>query len=262
MTILDEIIARKKIDVAQAKLNVSHKELEFSPYFSRTCYSAKASICNPHKSGIIAEHKRKSPSKGIINPNCTVIDVVEGYEQAGASCISILTDEPYFGGTNTDLLIARNRVKIPLLRKEFIIDEYQIIEAKSIGADFILLIAACLSKHEVQSFTTLAKSLGLEILLEVHTKEELDVYCPQIDLVGVNNRNLKDFTVDISRSIELFPYMPPQTIKISESGLYTVQDIQTLKQAGFQGFLMGENFMKEDNPGQACNDFCNKLQKK
>lgn len=259
MTILDEIIARKKIDVAQAKQNVSIKELEFSPYFNRTCVSAKESICNPLKSGIIAEHKRKSPSKGIINPNCTVVDVVEGYEQAGASCISVLTDEPYFGGTNSDLLIARNRVKIPLLRKEFIVDEYQIVEAKSIGADFILLIAACLQKHEVQLFATLAKSLGLEILLEVHTKEELDVYCPQIDMVGVNNRNLKDFTVDIARSIELFPFLPKDVVAITESGLHSPEEVITLRKAGFQGFLMGENFMKHEHPGQACKDFSQKI---
>ncbi|HPM12603.1 MAG TPA: indole-3-glycerol phosphate synthase TrpC [Bacteroidales bacterium] len=255
MTILDEIIARKKIDVAQAKQNVSIQELEFSPYFKRTCISATESICNPLKSGIIAEHKRKSPSKGIINPNCTVIDVVEGYEKAGASCISVLTDEPYFGGTISDLLIARNRGEIPLLRKDFIVDEYQIVEAKSIGADFILLIAACLQKQQVQTYAKLAKSLGLQILLEVHTKEELDVYCPEIDMVGVNNRNLKDFSVDIARSIELYPLLPNEVVKITESGLHSPQEVKTLKKVGFQGFLMGENFMKHENPGQACKDF-------
>jgi indole-3-glycerol phosphate synthase len=259
MTILDEIIAHKKIEVTQAKQHVSAKELEFSPYFSRTCLSAKEFICNPQKSGIIAEHKRKSPSKGIINDNCTVVDVVEGYESAGASCISVLTDEHYFGGTNSDLLIARNRVHIPLLRKEFIIDEYQIIEAKSIGADFILLIAACLHKQEVHSFAELAKSLGLEVLLEVHTKEELDVYSPHIGMVGVNNRNLKDFSVDIQRSIELLPYIPTNVVKISESGLHTAHDVLTLKNAGFQGFLMGENFMKQQNPGIACTEFAKQI---
>jgi indole-3-glycerol phosphate synthase len=259
MTILDEIVAKKRIEIAELKKNVSIKELEFSPYFSRKCYSAKASILDISKSGIIAEHKRKSPSKGIINGNVQLVDVVEGYEKAGASCISVLTDSEFFGGSKADLLITRRLVKLPILRKDFVVDEYQIVEAKSIGADFILLIAASLEKDEVSKFAKLAKSLGMEVLMEVHTEEELGKCCPELDIVGVNNRNLKDFSVDIELSVALFDKIPNEFLKISESGLSTSEAVLRLKKVGYKGFLMGENFMKEANPGKACMEFISKI---
>lgn len=259
MTILDEIILQKKQEVATIKQRVSIKELELSPYFSRTCYAATEFLRKADSWGIIAEHKRHSPSKGVINNSVDIIDVVEGYEQAGASCISVLTDEVFFGGTSSDIVITRNRVKLPLLRKDFMIDEYQIVEAKSLGADIVLLIASCLTRQEILTLSKLATSLGMQVLLEVHTVEELDTYNQHIALVGVNNRNLKDFTVTIQNSLDIIPYMPREAIKISESGLQNPQDVLTLKQAGFDGFLMGENFMKTNNPGTACADFIQQL---
>lgn len=257
MTILDEINAKKRLEVANAKQLVSIKQLEKSDFFSRTCFSATQSILS--KSGIIAEHKRQSPSKGVINGNVTLNDVVVGYESAGASCVSILTDYNYFGGTCSDVIEARSLLSIPILRKEFIVDEYQIIEAKSIGADFILLIAASLTKKEIKQFAQTAKSLGMQILMEVHTKEELDKCCPQLDIIGVNNRNLKDFAVDVQISKKLFEKIPTDFIPISESGISSIQTVKELQHIGYKGFLMGENFMKEENPGNACAEFISKL---
>lgn len=257
MTILDEIVARKRIEVAESKQNISYSKLESSEYYNRKCLSAKEFIYS--KSGIIAEHKRQSPSKGIINANVNLTDVVVGYENAGASCLSILTDLHYFGGTIQDVLQARLLVSIPILRKEFIVDEFQIIEAKSIGADFILLIAASLQKDEIRKFAQCAKSLGLEVLMEVHTLEELDKCCPELDIVGVNNRNLKDFSVNVDLSIDLYGKIPTEFVKISESGISSYETVLQLKKVGYTGFLMGENFMKESNPGVACANFIQKI---
>jgi len=255
MTILDEIIAKKKIEITELKEYHPIGKFEESMYFDREIISATASIRDPKKSGIIAEHKRKSPSKGIINANANLVDVVQGYEAAGASCISVLTEKDFFSGNLGDLLVARKYANIPLLRKDFIVDEFQVLESRAAGADFILLIAACLTKEEVQQYARLAKSVGLEILFEIHTEEELEKLCPELDIIGVNNRNLKDFSVDIERSVALFDKIPSDFVKITESGISSVESVQYLKKNGFEGFLMGENFMKEENPSQACADF-------
>jgi len=185
--------------------------------------------------------------------------VVEGYINSGASAVSVLTDFHFFGGKNIDLINARKTISSPILRKDFTVSEYQIIEAKSIGADAILLIAAVLSKAEIKQFTYLAQQLGMEVLLEVHTQEELDKYIPEITLVGINNRNLKTFEVDFENSIRLVAQLPKETIKIAESGINDYKNIIELKKHGFDGFLIGENFMKTLNPENACKQFIKKL---
>ena len=213
-------------------------------------------------SGIIAEHKRKSPSKAVINNSLNLIDVAKGYENAGVSGMSVLTDEKYFGGTLEDLKTARNTCNLPLLRKEFIISEYQIIEAKASGADLILLIAAILTKDEIKSYSELAKSLGMEILLEVHNLEELEKsMMPSLDMIGVNNRNLKTFEVNLDISKSLSDRIPDDFVKVSESGISNVAAIKDLKTYGYQGFLIGENFMKTSNPGNSASQFINELRR-
>lgn len=260
MTILDKIIERKREEVAVAKQTVSLGELEKYPLFERKPYSLIESILNKERNGIIAEFKRASPSKGIINDRSTVTEVVMGYELAGASAISVLTDADFFKGSLADLTEAREAVSIPILRKEFVIDRYQIAEAKAYGADVILLIAAVLSADEIRDLSSYAKELGLNVLLEVHDKEELErSIFETIDAIGVNNRNLKDFTVSIKHSLDLVDLIPDAFIKVSESGLSDPKSIIELKKAGFQSFLIGENFMKTESPKDAIREFVAQL---
>lgn len=260
MTILDKIIERKKVEVAEAKAAVSLAELEQYPLFSRTCYNLKESIAHPERTGIIAEYKRASPSKGLINGTSTVQEVVTGYQDAGASGISVLTDHNFFQGSLADLTAAREVLQIPLLRKEFIVDSYQIAEAKAYGADIILLIAACLTSDEIQSLSEYAKSLGLNVLLEVHNEEELQrSIFDSIDAIGVNNRNLKDFSVSLEHSYDLVNKIPDHFVKVSESGISDPETILDLKKRGFQSFLIGENFMKTANPGLVMQEFVAEL---
>ncbi len=260
MTILDKIIEKKKQEVAAAKSRVSLAELEQYPLFGRTCYSLKESIFDAQKTGIIAEYKRASPSKGLINGTSSVQDVVRGYQNAGASAISVLTDPDFFQGSLADLTAAREVLTIPLLRKEFIVDTYQIAEAKVYGADIILLIAACLTSEEILSFSTYAKSLGLNVLLEVHNEDELHrSIFDSIDAIGVNNRNLKDFSVSLEHSYDLVSKIPDTFIKVSESGISEPTTICDLKERGFQGFLIGENFMKTADPASAIKEFVKEL---
>lgn len=261
MTILDTIIARKKIEVVKSKRDNSIKTLENSASFSVPKISLNEFILNKNRSGIIAEFKRKSPSKGIINDTALVTDVTTGYNTAGASALSVLTDTQFFGGYNDDVITARKANNIPILRKDFTIDEYQIIEAKSIGANAILLIASVLTKAEIKTFNTLAHSIGLEVLLEIHTEQELEKYNPDISLVGINNRNLNTFEVDFENAIRLAEALPKQTVKIAESGISDYKNIDYLKTHGFDGFLIGENFMKTENPGQACKTFIENINK-
>lgn len=260
MTILDKIIARKREEVTTAKEKTPLAALEKYPLFGRNCYSLRQAILDKDKTGIIAEYKRASPSKGTINDTSPVAETVLGYETAGASAVSVLTDTDFFKGSLDDLVQARRTLSIPLLRKEFIIDTYQLAEAKAYGADIILLIAACLSAEEIDRLSSYAKSLGLEVLLEVHNREELErSLLSTIDAIGVNNRNLKDFTVSTEHSLRLVDIIPDQYIKISESGISDPKTINQLRKAGFQGFLIGENFMKTGNPGIAIQKFVEKL---
>lgn len=254
MNILETIIASKKIEIAQKKKVKSISEIEKGPFFKNETLSFKEFLLREDKTGIIAEYKRKSPSKGIINNKSTVIEVTMAYAKYGASTISVLTDEEFFGGSLNDLLVATIN-EVPLLRKDFIIDEYQLIESKAYGAEVILLIAACLTKDEVKNLAGLAKNIGLNVLLEIHNEQELAHICKDVDVVGVNNRDLKTFTVDINRSIELSSQIPADKIKISESGIDSIESIKLLRGYGFKGFLIGERFMREENPALAFQNF-------
>ena len=256
MNSLERIIADKYLEVASRKQAQSSVELEKSTYFSRPTFSLKSFLLDPVKSGIITEFKRMSPSKGLINGTSSVEVVSKGYEQAGASALSILTDQNYFGGTTEDLELARKQVAIPILRKDFVVDEYQIIEAKSMGADCILLIAAALSPQEIKTLASFAKRLNLEVLMEVHNLEELErSFCDTLDVVGVNNRDLKTFQVSLDTSLALVDKIPSQVVKISESGISDPRTLVEFRKAGFDGFLIGENFMKTTNPEQAATTF-------
>ncbi len=259
MNILDKIVAdkRKEVDVRKSLIPVS--QLEQAVLYNRETVSLATALRNS-SSGIIAEHKRRSPSKSVINQNLNVQDVAVGYEQAGVCGMSVLTDGKYFGGSLDDLLLARAVAKMPLLRKEFIIDEYQILEARAHGADVILLIAAILSKNEIKALSEAAKSLGLDVLLEVHNEEELHKsIMPSLDMLGVNNRNLKTFEVSLETSKTLSKLIPDEFVKVSESGISSIDAIKDLKQYGYQGFLIGENFMKTENPGKHADEFIKAL---
>jgi indole-3-glycerol phosphate synthase len=258
MNILEKIIAQKKIEVAQRKEEFPIAELEKQRYFNRPTLSLKKSLLDERKTGIIAEYKRKSPSKGIINDRDSVEAVTRAYFGYGASGISILTDHEFFGGSLDDLVAARDN-SIPLLRKDFMIDEYQLVEAKAFGADVILLIAACLTPGEVKTLAASAKSLGLEVLLELHDESELEHVCDTVDLVGVNNRNLKTFEVNLEHSVRLAEKIEDKFIKVAESGINDVKNIHYLKQNGFSGFLIGEYFMKQASPMMAFKDFTYQL---
>ena len=252
MTILDKIIARKHIEVAERKAQTSASVLLQSSDFGRVVNSARAAICADTSTGIIAEFKRKSPSKGIINDRVSVADTTAGYVLAGAACLSVLTDEPFFGGTPTDLREARQaNPTTPILRKDFMIDEYQLLEARAWGADFVLLIAACLSPDEVGTLSQRAHDLGMEVLLEIHDETELAHLCDTVDLVGVNNRNLKTFETSIETSIRLIEQIPVSFVRITESGLHDAATLQLLREVGYDGFLIGEAFMKTAAPGNA-----------
>ena len=259
MNILDKIVKDKHEEVNLRKGLIPVGQLENSVLFNRASPSLANALRNG-TSGIIAEHKRRSPSKSVINQNLSVQDVARGYENAGVCGMSVLTDGKYFGGALDDLLLARASVKMPLLRKEFIIDEYQIIEAKAYGADVILLIAAILTRSKIETLSQLAKSLGLEVLLEVHNEAELQkALMPSLDMLGVNNRNLKTFEVSLDTSKTLSALIPDDFVKVSESGIGSIEAIQELRPFGYQGFLIGENFMKTDDPGSSARKFIHHL---
>lgn len=260
MTILDKIVLRKRVEVEQEKLKVPVEVLEAEPNFIRKPYSFRDFLLDPARTGIIAEFKRRSPSKGLINGEAKVVDVTMSYASAGASALSVLTDIDFFGGSGYDLIEARAVNSIPILKKDFIIDPYQLLEAKAIGADIILLIAAILTPKEIDSLASFAKSLGLNVLLEVHNQEELARSMSRhVDAIGVNNRNLADFTVNVQTSFELVDQIPNDFLKISESAISETGTILKLREAGFHGFLIGENFMKTDDPGAAMHAFVSKL---
>ena len=263
MDILNTIILHKLHQVDANRKALSAYELEESVFFKRPCLSLSQALKAEGASGIIAEFKRKSPSKGDFNLDVSVGDVVNAYEKKGATGISILTDGKYFGGNGDDLVQAREVTNIPLLRKEFIVDEYQISEAKAMGADTILLIASILTPFEIERFSAIAESLGMETLLEVHNYQELNrtlKLSPHIHMVGVNNRNLSTFQVNLDTSLGLASDIPSQYVKVAESGIYAPQEVRMLREAGYQGFLIGGSFMEADSPIQAFTDFMEQLQ--
>ena len=260
MKILDKIVEDKKIEINKLLSNSSISKLENSHLFSRKCISLKESIKN-NNSGIICEFKRRSPSNQNINYISSLSDVVSGYEEAGAAGLSILTNKEYFDGDTQDIIDIRDISNLPILRKEFIISEYQVIETKSIGSDAILLIASILSKEEIIGYSSLAKSIGLEVLLEIHSEDELyKISGDDIDIVGVNNRNLDTLEIDLNNSIELYGKIPSKFVKISESGISEVESILKLKEVGYNGFLIGEKFMKTNNPMESAYDFIKKIE--
>lgn len=259
MTILDKIVAHKRVELESYKQALTLEVLKSVPNFSRDCLSMKQSLL-ASDTGIIAEFKRRSPSRGFIHEGADVKLIVEGYENNGASAISVLADKEFFGGSPVDMQIARNTVKhTPLLFKEFVIDEYQLYLAKASGADAVLLIAAVLEQEVCSRFASLAKNLGLEVLLELHTKDEIAYVNPTVDMVGINNRNLKTFEVDLKGSTELCNLVPDSYIKVAESGLDSPATVELLRQKGFSGFLMGEYFMKEQDPAEALKQFIKSL---
>jgi indole-3-glycerol phosphate synthase len=260
MNILDKIVSHKKKEVASRKELYPTLLLEKSTFFDGVTVSLSKYIKREDKSGIIAEFKRKSPSKPSINLYADVEEVSVSYMQAGASALSVLTDNHFFGGKSEDLTIARRYNFCPILRKDFIIDEYQIIEARSMGADAILLISEILSREEVKSLTTLAHSLNLEVLMEIHSEIQLDKYEGNIDLIGVNNRNLDTFVTDIQSSKNLFDKLPTEVTRISESGIHSAEAIHELKSIGYEGFLIGERFMATANPGEALQSFIQQIE--
>lgn len=259
MTILDRIILDKIKEVALRKTVFPPAYWEQSPLFDRETFSL-AQRLKGSPSGIIAEHKRRSPSRDNINSNLSVHEVAQGYESAGVCGMSVLTDLKYFGGSLEDLTAARSVCNLPLLRKEFIIEEYQVIEAKAYGADVILLIAAVLDRQQIKSLSETAQSLGLEVLLEVHNSEELQkALMSSLDMLGVNNRNLKTFEVSLDTSKKLAGQIPEDFVKVSESGISTAGTIKALQPYGYKGFLIGENFMKTEAPGPAAAEFINNI---
>ena len=258
--ILQRIATHKQKEVSAKKSLLPAAFLKQSPLFNRKCFSLSEHIISG--SGIIAEFKRRSPSKEVINQKNTVAEVVKGYEKAGASGISVLGDVQFFGGSLDDLILVRDAVQLPVLRKEFIIDPYQLYEAKAYGADVVLLIAAILTKEEIADFSKTARQLGMEVLLEVHNRSELEKSVLDfVNLVGVNNRNLKTFEVRLDTSRELAAYIPEEKVKVSESGISSVAAIRELKEFGYRGFLIGENFMKTGDPGAAAAEFIKTLKR-
>jgi indole-3-glycerol phosphate synthase len=258
--ILETIVVHKKKEVAERRNKIPVKELAASPSFTRKCFSLSNVLKNSKAPGIIAEFKRCSPSKGMINEQAKVEDVTTKYTQYGAAGLSVLTDNHFFKGTDEDLVKARSLNEIPILRKDFVVDLFQVLEAKSLGADVILLIAECLTKREIEDFTLIAKLLGMEVLLEMHSEPQLDKYVPDIKLVGINNRDLKTFKVDIQQSIKLAEKLPADVCKIAESGINDPAVVVQLKEAGFNGFLIGEYFMKQQDPGEAFRKFFREVQ--
>ena len=259
-TILDEIVANRRKEVQIQKQNVPLSEIQSVIDLSVKRNSLSDQLRSPGKSGIIAEFKRRSPSKGVINNSVEPRIVTKGYADAGASGLSVLTDGSYFGGSTADFTAARiTNPFTPLLRKDFMVDEYQLYESRLLQADVILLIAAVLEKSEIARFTSIAHELGMEVLLELHDESEIEKIDHQIDMIGINNRNLKDFKVDLNQSLQLLDRLPADSVKISESGISDPETVDFLRSRGFQGFLMGENFMKSENPAIACHDFISRL---
>lgn len=257
--ILSEIIAHKRKEVAKQKEITSYAELEKE---LTTCnlpiYSLKKALLQSG-TGIIAEFKRRSPSKGWINRDADAGSVTKSYEAAGATALSVLTDEKYFGGTLADLQNATRSVKIPVMRKEFIVDEYQILQARLSGASAILLIAAALTVDENYRFTRFAKQLDLDVLLELHDEKEIEYVSPENNIIGINNRNLGTFVTDLQKSYKMIELLPKNAVLVSESGISNPQTVKELRKAGYKGFLIGENFMKTDNPGESLRNFIKKI---
>jgi indole-3-glycerol phosphate synthase len=262
MSILNKILQHKEKEVWHRKKEVPYRHLEKSPFFDRTTISLRENLLSDDNApGIIAEFKRSSPSKGNIHEGACVEEIIPAYEAAGAAGISVLTDNRFFGGSNGDLEKARDLTALPLLRKDFIIDEYQIVEARALGADVILLIAAALEKKTVTTLTRLALELEMEVLFEIYDLLELVKMPDEKILVGINNRDLKTFEVSLRKAIQAVPFIPPELVKVAESGIREPESIRLLQEHGYRGFLIGEAFMRDADPGRACKIFIEKIKR-
>lgn len=259
-TILENIVTAKKKEIEPFKQRSPVERFERDGFFWKIKNrSMVQSLLMPRSTGVIAEFKRKSPSKGWFKTKELEVEpVVTVYNQSAAG-ISVLTDNEFFGGDLDDLIQAKVVTDVPVLRKDFIVDKWQIAESKAFGADVILLIAACLEPAQVKEFAAYAASIGLESILEIHNENELGHLCDEVSIVGINNRDLSHFTVDIDTSLKLIGKIPAGRLAISESGISNVQHIVTLRNAGFKGFLIGEHFMKEEQPAKAYEEFINQL---
>lgn len=257
--ILQEIVATKRAEIDRRKRETDFQALYRQAETPRTTRHSLREALRSSSTGIISEFKRRSPSKGWINRDADVQSVVRAYQQAGATALSILTDTPYFGGTDDDLRSARQACSLPILRKDFTIDEFQLVESRVLGADAVLLIAAALTREQCRRFAEIAHQLELEVLLEIHDQSELDYYSEYVDVLGVNNRNLGSFHTDVANSFRLIEQMPQEATPISESGISNPDTVKELRAIGFKGFLIGENFMKTETPGDSLKSFINAL---
>lgn len=257
--ILQEIVATKRAEVDRKKRETDLQALYRQAETPRTTRHSLREALRSSSTGIISEFKRRSPSKGWINRDADVQSVVRAYQQAGATALSVLTDTPYFGGTDDDLRAARQACSLPILRKDFMIDEFQLVESRVLGADAVLLIAAALTREQCRRFAEIAHQLELEVLLEIHDQSELDYYSEYVDVLGVNNRNLGSFHTDVANSFRLIEQMPQEATPISESGISNPDTVKELRTIGFKGFLIGENFMKTEAPGDSLKSFINAL---
>jgi indole-3-glycerol phosphate synthase len=259
MSILEKIVASKYKEVEERKLKFPVSTLEKSKYFNRITHSLKTSILREGSFGIISEYKRKSPSKGIINASAQPVQVCSGYHEAGSSALSVLTDYDYFGGTSHDLSDVRQNVNCPILRKDFIIDEYQITEARSIGADAVLLIAEVHDAKRLGQLFRFARSLELEVLVELHDEKNIARIPPDAEIIGINSRDLASFNVNFDHLTRMVHLLPGESVKVAESGIKSVNDYLSLKNAGFNAFLIGEQFMKSIDPAAECKSFISML---
>lgn len=257
--ILQEIVATKRAEIDRRKRETDFQALYRQAETPRTTRHSLREALRSSSTGIISEFKRRSPSKGWINRDADVQSVVRAYQQAGATALSVLTDTPYFGGTDDDLRAARQACSLPILRKDFTIDEFQLVESRALGADAVLLIAAALTREQCRRFAEIAHQLELEVLLEIHDQSELDYYSEYVDVLGVNNRNLGSFHTDVANSFRLIEQMPQEATPISESGISNPDTVKELRAIGFKGFLIGENFMKTETPGDSLKSFINAL---
>ena len=257
--ILQEIVATKRAEIDRRKRETDFQALYQQAETPRTTRHSLREALRSSSTGIMSEFKRRSPSKGWINRDADVQSVVRAYQQAGATALSVLTDTPYFGGTDDDLRAARQACSLPILRKDFTIDEFQLVESRVLGADAVLLIAAALTREQCRRFAEIAHQLELEVLLEIHDQSELDYYSEYVDVLGVNNRNLGSFHTDVANSFRLIEQMPQEATPISESGISNPDTVKELRVIGFKGFLIGENFMKTEAPGDSLKSFINAL---
>lgn len=255
MNILEKIVSNKRKELEERKKNFPERQMMDGMESFDKKYSLKHSLVSDIKTGIIAEFKRKSPSRGLINPSADPVSIAPEYEKAGVSGLSVLTDTRFFGGHSDDLKAVRSVTRLPILRKDFIIEPYQIIESKFIGADAVLIIASILKKSEVEDLCDQAERFGLEVLFEIHNEEDLEKMPEGVSMIGINNRDLTNFRTDIDRSVKMIDRLPADALKIAESGITSSDDIRRLGNAGFDGFLIGTLFMQESDPGQKCREF-------